>query len=88
MRLRRDGVVGGRREQRIGARLGAADAAAQLIELREAEHVGAPDDERVGGRNVEAGFDDRRRQQNVEFAVVEGRHFVFEFARRSSGHAR
>ena len=82
LRLRRDRAVGGRREQRIGARLGAPDAAAQLIELREAEHIGAPDDQRIGGGNVEAGFDDRRREQNVVFAVIEGRHLVFEFGRR------
>ncbi len=58
LRLRRDGSVRGRREQRVGAYLAAPDAPAQLIELRQAEHIGAPDDERIGGRNVEAEFDD------------------------------
>ena len=71
--LRRDLAVGRQREQRIGAQLGAADAAAQLVELRQAEHVGAVHDQRVGGRDVEAGFDDRGRQQHVVLAVVEGR---------------
>ena len=70
------------REQRIGAQLGAPDAAAQLIKLRQAEPVGAMHDQRIGGRNVEAGLDDGRRQQHVIFAVVEGRHDVVEHGRR------
>ena len=82
LRLRRDRAVGGRREQRIGARLAAPDAPAQLIELRQSKHIGAPDDQRIGVGNVEAGFDDGRREQNVVAAVVEGRHFLFEFGRR------
>ena len=81
-------LVGGRREDRIGADLRAADAAAQLIELREAEHVGAMHDQRVGARNVEAGFDDRGRQQDVVFAVVEGADLVLELASPPSGRGR
>ena len=37
-----DGEIG------VGARFDATDAAAQLIELREAEHFGAVHDQRVG----------------------------------------
>ncbi len=48
-------LVGRQREQRVGAHLGAADTAAELVELRQAEHVGAVHDQRVGGRDVEAG---------------------------------
>ena len=40
------------------------------------------DDQRVGARNVEAGFDDRGRQQDVVLAVVEGADLVLELARR------
>jgi hypothetical protein len=29
-------------------------------------------------RNVEAGLDDRRREEEIVFAVVEGRHDVVE----------
>ena len=68
LRRWRQRAVGGRREQRIGALLGSADAAAQLIELRQTEHVGAMDDQRIGGRDIETRFDDGRRQQHVEFA--------------------
>ena len=39
-------------------------------------------DHRVGARNVEAGFDDRRRQEDVVLAVVEGADLVLELARR------
>ena len=45
----------GRGEVGVGARLGAADAAAQLVELGQAEHVGAVHDQRVGVGDVEAG---------------------------------
>jgi hypothetical protein len=69
-------------EEREGAHLGTADTAAELIELRQAEHVGAMDDQRVGGRHVEAGFDDGGRQKHIVFAVVEGIHDVFELACR------
>jgi len=40
----------------------AADAAAQLVQLREAELVGAVDDDGVGVRVVDAGLDDGRAQ--------------------------
>ena len=64
----------------IAALLRAADAAAQLIELRQAEHVGAMDDDGVGRRDVEAGFDDAGGQQQVVLAVVERRHGLLELA--------
>src|SRR5262245_33920062 len=54
-----EGAVGWSRQQRIGALLGAAYAAAKLIKLSQAEHVGAMDDERVCGRYVETRFNDR-----------------------------
>ena len=73
--------VGGHGDIGIGADLGAADAPAQLIELGEPEHVGAMHDQRVGGRNVEAGLDDRGRQQHVVLPVVEGVHHRIELAR-------
>ena len=88
LRLRRDLALRRQREQRIGAQLGAADAAAQLIELRQAEAVGAVHDQRIGGRNVEAGFDDGGRQQHVVFAVVEGGHDVVEHGRPASARGR
>ena len=49
-------------DQQIGVRAqrGATDPAAQLVELGQSEAVGAVDDDRVGGRNVEPRLDDGR----------------------------
>ncbi len=56
------------------------DASAQLMQLREAEAVGAIDDDRVRARHVDARFDDRRADQHVEALAVEIEHHLFEFA--------
>ncbi len=40
-------------------------------------------DQRVGGRDVEAGLDDRGREQNIVLPVVEGIHHGIELA---AGH--
>ena len=82
LRLHGDLPLGRQREQRIGAHLGTADPSAQLIELRQAKAVGAVHDQRIGSRNVETGLDDRGREQQVVFAVVESRHDVVEHGRR------
>ena len=58
----------------------AADAAAQLVQLREAELVGAVDHDRVRGRHVDAAFDDGRAHQHVEAAVIEIDHQLLEIA--------
>ena len=58
----------------------AADAAAQLVQLREAELVGAADDDGVGGRHVDAGLDDRRAQQHVVALRDEVAHHALELA--------
>ena len=60
----------------------AADAAADLVKLRQPEMVGVMHDQRVGVGDIEPGFDDGGRQQHVELAVVEIVHDVVEFARR------
>ena len=66
----------------------AADAAAQLMELRETEAVGAVDDDRVRGRHVDAALDDRRADQHVDALRVEVAHHVLELALAPSGRAR
>jgi hypothetical protein len=58
----------------------AADAAAQLVQLRQAELVGAVDDDGVGVRDVDAGFDDGRAQQHVEALPVEVEHHALQLA--------
>ena len=64
----------------VGAAVGAADASAELVELGEAEAVGAVDQDRVAERDVEAVFDDGGRDENVGFVVHEFQHHFFEFA--------
>src|SRR3546814_14461072 len=74
-----------------------SDVCSSDVKLGKAEPVGAVDDQRVGARNIEARFDDRRRYQHVLFAVVKGAHPLLDLARRhlavgddifDLGHAR
>ena len=69
-------------KKRVGPHLGAPYPSAQMVKLREPEHVGAMDDQRVGGRDVETRLDDRGRQKHVVLAVVERLHDVVEHGRR------
>ena len=62
----------------VGLLAGAADAAAELIEIGEAEAVGAVDEDGVGVRDVDAGLDDGGGEQDVGLAVDEGVHDDFE----------
>ena len=66
--------------EQVGVRpaVGSAHPAAQLVELRQAERVGADDDDRVGIRDVEAGLDDGGAHQDVEPPVVEVEHHPLE----------
>ena len=59
----------------VGVARGAADAAADLMQLRQTHAVRVLDDERVGVRDVDAGLDDGRADQNVDLAV---RHFIHD----------
>ena len=58
----------------------AADAAAQLVQLRQAEFVGARHHDGVGARHIDAGFDDGRAQQQIVFAADEFAHHPLQFA--------
>jgi hypothetical protein len=75
----------------------APDAAAQLVQLREAELVGAVDHDRVGGRDVDAGLDDGRAQQQLWRCCVNSRitrsssrsrNLAVRIAMRASGSRR
>ena len=65
-------------EIRVGALAGASDAAPQLVQLAETHAVGPVDDERVDGRHVDAGLDDRRAHQHVVVALPEVEHHALE----------
>ncbi len=80
-----DGVGGHRfsrrRDQvRVGSMVRAADAAAQLMNLRQAEAVGAIDHDGIGRRHIDAAFDDGRADQHVESTVIKIQHQLFEVA--------
>ena len=76
----RDGaeVVGSGEEVAIGAFGGTADAASDLVELGQAKAFGVRDDEAVCGGDVDAGFDDRRAEQEVCLVMDEAEHGFFE----------
>ena len=56
----------------------AADAAAQLVQVGQAVAVGLVDEDRVGVGNVQAAFDDRRGQQQVELVGDEVEHHLLQ----------
>src|SRR4051812_5248828 len=75
--LRRLLGQGGRarvQEVRVRALARAAHATADLVELGEAEQVGALDDQRVRLRDVDARLDDARRDEHVGLAAQEAHH--------------
>jgi len=68
--------------EEVGVRrlVGAADAAADLVELGESEGVGALYDERVRLRDVQTRLDDRGRDEHVRVAAQERVHPILELA--------
>ncbi len=55
-----------------------ADAAAQLVQIGQAVLIGIVDEDGVGVGNVQAAFDDRRGQQDVELVLDEIEHHLFQ----------
>ena len=62
----------------IGLVVTAADPSAQLVQLRQAELVGALDDDGIGAGHVDAGLDDGRGHQDIEAAMIEVAHHLFQ----------
>ena len=67
----------------VGAPRRATNPPTKLVELGQAEGVGAIDDDRVGVRDVQPRLDDRGAHQDVGGAVGEGDHHLLE---RAFGH--
>ncbi len=61
-------------EEAVTLVLAAGDAAAELVELREAEPFRLEDHHQRGVGDVDTDFDDGRRDEDVEVAVPEGVH--------------
>src|SRR4051812_4619319 len=57
-----------------------ANASPQLVQLRQSELVGTIDDNGVGSRYVDAGFNDGGAEQDIEALLVEIAHGHFKFA--------
>ena len=72
-------------EERVRLQVGAADAAAQLVELREAEEVRVLHDERVDVWDVDAVLHDGRRDHHVRGAHREVDDPVLEVAQPRVG---
>lgn len=68
----------GEEEDGVGFFAGAADAAPELVEIGEAEAVGAVDEDGVGVGDVDASFDDGGGEEDIGFVVDEGVHDGFE----------
>lgn len=64
----------------VGLAVAATDATAKLIELAEAEVFDVVDNDGVGVGDVESVFDDRGRDEDVDFAANEAEHDGFELA--------
>ena len=64
-------LVAGVEEVRVGSFAASPDAPAQLVELGQAEGVGAVHDERIRVGDVQAGFDDGRAHEDVKLVVPE-----------------
>ena len=62
----------------VGAVRRPPDATAQLVELGQTERVGVVDDDGIDVRDIDAGLDDRRRDQNVEVLAHEAEHDLLE----------
>src|SRR3954452_23512081 len=68
------------REQQVSVSLVfvTPNAAAQLVEIAEAEAVGTVDDDRVGIGNIEAAFDNGCGKQDIRFAIDKLSHDLLE----------
>ena len=71
-------------EQAVALVLAAADASAELVELGEAEPVGAVDEHDGGVGDVDADFDDGGGDEDVELGVAEAAHHAVFFAGRQA----
>ena len=58
--------------------VGAADPAAQLVQLGQAESVRAFDNNGIGIGHINTGFDDGATHQDVVLLVVESPHHLFQ----------
>src|SRR5439155_23843686 len=80
LRLRGERFLGRRQQIRVRLMVRAADAAAQLMQLREPKAVRTVDYDRVGSRDIEPRLDDRRAQEEIAALLVELAHDALKLA--------
>ena len=80
--------LSGDEEVGVGGAVPAADSSAQLVEIGEAESVGAVDEDGVGIGDVDAVFDDGRGDQNIGLAAFECSGRPGRSHRHASAHGR
>ena len=78
------------RDQQVGVGLGlaASDPAPQLVELGQSHGMGPVDNDGVGRRDVQTGFDDGRTHQDIDLPAPEAHHNLLQFLFRhlAMGH--
>ena len=72
----------GRDQIAEGPAIGSPHAPSDLVELREPETVGPVHDERVRVRDIEAVFDDRGADQDIDLPVDKAPHDSIQLPRR------
>ena len=70
------------KQVRVGAVVRTADTATQLVQLRQAEAVCPVDNDGIRRRHIEAAFNNRCAQQDVEAALVKIEHDLFKLPLR------
>ena len=66
----------------VGTDLGSPDPTADLIELGQSKSVGPMDNQRIGGGNIEPGFDNAGAQKHIVAPLIEGGHGAFHVPHR------
>ena len=82
LRIAGDGILARGQQIGIGLVVGTAHSSAQLVELSQTQAIRTVNDDGVGSRHVNAGFNNRGTQQHVVALLVEALHDGFQFALR------
>src|SRR3546814_2938237 len=84
LRVRRDGVFARRQQIGISLVVRTPDASAQLMQLGQAQAIGAMDHDGVRRGYVDAGFDNGGAQQDVVTLLIKALHDFFQLDRKST----
>ena len=71
-------AAGWRHQVGIGDAVASSDSALDLIHLGESEVLGVVDDDRIGIRDIDAVFNDRRTYEDIDFVARKLHHDIFD----------